>query len=428
MNPRLKALCLLAIPAWANAQDLTLQACVDGALRNNQDALAQRYNVTSAQAQVSINRLMPDPTLTTGVSSHELYGPSKPVNPTQVMVGVAWTLETGGKRAARVAVANEGVSKAQADLETFLSDLRLATENAFVDALKARLVLERKRTTLEGFRAVVRLNEIRFKTGDIGGVELAQARVEAQRFEGEVLGAQADLTSAAAALAQLLGDSKAPVTPKGDLEHAPVTIKADTVLARALINRVDLVAARRAVQVAESQQRLAKANRWVDLGVSVGVNHTPPVYATGLDSTGAPYPAPMTMSNSMSVSLSIPLPFSRHQRGELIQADAARAQARLGVQALEQKTRADVVSAVSQYEAASGQLTTFRSGVLQDTDKVLEGVQFSYKHGSASLLEFITAQRTSNEVYLAYYDAQAGHAKALATLDRLSGTHTLLDQ
>jgi len=60
-------------------------------------------------------------------------------------------------------------------------------------------------------------------------------------------------------------------------------------------------------------------------------------------------------------------------------------------------------------------------------DRVLDGIQFSYRHGSATLLEFIEAQRTSNEVYLAYVDAQAGHAKALATLDRLSGTHLLLE-
>jgi len=433
MKPRKQILCLLLAPVWACAQDapaprpLTLQAFVAGTLKGNPEALAQRYNVTSAEAQVSINRLMPDPTLTTGVSSRELYGPSRPVNPTQVMVGLAWTLETGGKRGARVAVANEGAGKARADLETYLSDLRLAAENAFVDALRAQRILERKRKTLDGFREVARLNGIRFATGDIGGVELAQSRVEAQRFEGEVLGAQADLTAAQATLVQLLGDGKAAVVPAGDLDHAPVTIQADTVLARALLNRVDLVSARRGVQLAESQQRLAKANRWVDLGLSVGVNHTPPVYATGFDATGAVFPAPVTMSNSLSATLSIPLPFSRRQRGELIQAEASRAQARLEVQSMEQKTHADVASAVAQYEAAAGQLKTFRSGILQDMDRVLDGIQFSYRHGSATLLEFIEAQRTSNEVYLAYVDAQAGHAKALATLDRLSGTHLLLE-
>jgi len=433
MKLLLRSLCLALVPACAGAQEpvpanpMTIQAFVEGTLRFNQEALAQRFNVTSAEAQVSINRLMPDPQLTTGISSRELYGPNKPVNPTQYTLGLSWTLETGGKRAARVAVANEGVGKAQADLETFLSDLRLNAENAFVDALKARLVLERKRKTLEGFHEVVRLNQIRLNSGDIGGVEFAQSRVEAQRFAGEVYGAQADLTTAEAVLAQLLGNAMKPVSPAGKLECPPVAISAEEVLARAFLNRVDLVAARRGVQLAESQKRLAKANRWVDLGLSVGVNHTPPVYATGMDTSGSPFPAPAFMSNSLSATVSIPLPFSRHQRGELIQAEAARAQANLELQSMEQRTRADVVSAIALYEAASAQLRTFNDGILQDTDKVLDGIQFSYKHGNASLLEFIEAQRTNNEVFLAYFDALAAHAKALALLDRLSGSHVLLD-
>ena len=433
MKRHLQMLCLALLPACAGAQEpvpaspMTLQSFVEGTLRTNQDALAQRFNVTSAEAQISINRLMPDPELTTGISSKEMYGPNKPVNPTQSTLGLAWTLGTEGKRAARVAVAHEGVHKAQADLETFLSDLRLTAENAFVDALKARLVLERKQKTLEGFHEVVRLNEIRFNFGDIGGVEFTQSKVEAQRFQGEVFSARADLVAAEAVLAQLLGNSSKPVSPAGELDRPPVAISAEEVLARALLNRVDLVAARHGVQLAESQNRLAKANRWVDLGLSVGVNHTPPVYATGVDAFGSPFPAPTLMSNSLSATLSIPLPFSRHQRGELIQAEAARAQAKLQLQSMEQKTHADVVSAIAQYQAASAQLRTFKNGILQDTDKVLEGIQFSYKHGNASLLEFIEAQRTNNEVFLAYYDALAAHSKALAALDRLSGSHALLD-
>ena len=414
-------LCLALVPALAGAVEpapsMTLRAFVEGALKTNPDALAQRFNVTSAEAQISINRLMPDPQLTTGVSSLELYGPERPVSPTQVTLGLAWTLETGGKRAARIAVAGDGVRKAQADLATFLGDLRLSAENAFLDALKARLVLEAKQKTLDGFHDVVRLDGIRYAAGDIGGVEFAQAKVEAQRFEGEVLGAQADLAAAEANLAQLLGDAGTPVVPAGDLDRPALDLQAEELQARALQQRPDLASARSGLLLAESQQRLAKANRWVDLGLAVGVNHTPPVYAPA---------GPAGMSNALTATVSIPLPFSRHQRGELVQADAARSQARLSVQALEQRTRAEVTGALAQYRAAAAQLRIFQDGILQDTDKVLAGIQFSYKRGAASLLEFIEAQRTSNEVHLAYLDALAGHAKALAALDRLTGGHALL--
>ena len=424
---RIRTLCLVALTLGLAAQEtaparsMALPEFVERVLKSNLDAAAARFNVTSAEAQVSINRLFPDPQLTSGISSKELYGPAKSSNPTQYTVGLAWTLELGGKRAARVALAQTGVRKAQADLETFLSDLRLTAINAFVDATRARLILERKRKTLDGFQEVVRLNDIRFQAGDIGGVELAQSRVEAQRFEGEVYGAEADLKSAEAALRPLLNQDQTPVPSAGELDAEIRTFTVDEVLARALKNRADLVAVRSGLVLAEDELRLAQANRWVDLGLSVGVNHAPPVYATGLDAGGSPFPAPLIMSNTLSATLSIPIPFSRRQKGELVQAGAARSQARLQIRSLEQKTRSDVTGAIAQYEAASKQLRSYQGGILKDADKVLEGLWFSYKHGNASLLELIQAQRTANEVYLAYYDALGNHTKALAALDRVSG-------
>jgi cobalt-zinc-cadmium efflux system outer membrane protein len=408
-------------------RNLKLHAFVEEVLRSNLDAAAQRFNVNTAEAQVSVSRLFPDPELNTGVSSKELYGPSKLESPTQYNVGLSWTLELGGKRSARIAVAQNEVKKAQAEFEAFLGELRATAAGAFADALKARLVMERKQKTLVGFRELVRLNEIRHAAGDIGGIELTQSRVEARRFEGEVYAGEADLRTTEATLAQLLGDAQIPVAASGSLDLPPCSVSTDALLVQALEHRPALAAARRNLEVAESQKRLAKANRWVDLGINVGMNHTPAVIPTGLDPSGSPFPAPANKSNSLSFGVSVPIPISRHQKGELIQAESARAQAKLQLQSAEQQTRAEVLSAVAQYEAASRQLAAYHSGILQDSDKVLEGIQFSYKRGNASLLEWINAQRTNHEVYLAYFETLANHVKALVALDRVSGQHSSLE-
>jgi cobalt-zinc-cadmium efflux system outer membrane protein len=410
-------------------QAIGFHAYLDEVLKSNLDAESQRYDITSAEAQVSINRLFPDPQLTAGIASKELYAPSKPESPTQSTVGLSWTLELGGKRSARIAVAKDSLHKAEADREALLSGLYTSSANAFVDALKARLVLDRKRQTFAGLQELVRLNELRYQAGDIGGLELAQSRVEASRFQGEVFSAEADVKSADAVLGQLLGHSplldKGPVAPQGELNLPPRTPSGEDILAKALAARPDVIAARRALDVAASQQRLAKANRWVDLGLSAGLTHTPPVYATGLDGSGALYPTPANMSNTVSFTVSVPIPISRHQDGELVQAGAALSQARLQVQSAELKARTDVTSALAQYDAAAKRVSAYNGGVLKDTDKALEGVQFSYKRGSSSLLELINAQRTTNDVYLDYFDALAAHAKALIALDQASGSRTV---
>jgi len=399
---------------------------VEEVLHANLEAAAQRFNVTIAEAQVSISRLLPDPEIHAGVASKELYGPNKPGTPTEYEAGLSWTLELGGKRSARIAVAQGEVKKAQAEFEAFLDELRATAAGAFADALKARLVLERKQKTMGGFKELVRLNEIRHAAGDIGGVELAQSRVEARHFESEVFAAQAELKAAEAALAQLLGNVQIPVTAAGSMELPIRPVAAEPLLANALEHRTALAAARRSLDVAESQRRLAKANRWVDLGLSVGISHTPAVVPTGVDASGSPFPSPAFKSNALSFGVSVPIPFSRRQKGELIQAESARTQAKLQLQSTEQQTRAEVQSAVAQYEAASSQLAAYRGGILQDSDKVLEGIQFSYKRGNASLLEWINAQRTNHEIHLAYLETLANHVKALVALDRISGQHSSL--
>jgi len=397
------AACALPAPAQAPAapRSLRLREFVEEVLRSNLEATAQRFNVTIAEAQVSISRLLPDPEIHAGVASKELYGPNKPGTPTEYEAGLSWTLELGGKRSARIAVAQGEVKKAQAEFEAFLDELRATAAGTFADALKVRLVLARKQKTMEGFKELVRLNEIRHATGDIGGVELTQSRVEARRFESEVFAAQAELKAAEGALAQLLGNVQVPVTAAGsmDLPTHPVA----------------------------AELQLAKANRWVDLGLSMGINHTPAVVPTGVDASGSPFPSPAFKSNALSFGISVPIPFSRRQKGELIQAECARTQAKLQLQSTEQQTRAEVQSAVAQYEAASSQLAAYRSGILQDSDKVLEGIQFSYKRGNASLLEWINAQRTNHEVHLAYLETLANHVKALVALDRISGQHSSLE-
>ena len=104
---------------------------------------------------------------------------------------------------------------------------------------------------------------------------------------------------------------------------------------------------------------------------------------------------------------------------------AATSQARLQRKALELKTRGEVEAALAQVEATAKQVETYRAGILKDTDKVRDAMAFSYQRGSASLLEWINAQRTSHEVYEAWFDALAAHAKARAALDRVTGGSTL---
>ncbi|MBS0507279.1 MAG: TolC family protein [Proteobacteria bacterium] len=144
----------------------------------------------------------------------------------------------------------------------------------------------------------------------------------------------------------------------------------------------------------------------------------------------APFPLHLSHSRSRSrvlgVSLSVPLPLSRLDRGDLVQAEAEVTQALLAAQQTRLKAEADVRAAQLRFVAARDNLARYRSGVLADAQRVLDGMRLSYRHGAASLLELLSAQRSADQAWLAYLQAQADLATATVQLQLSVGQRPAL--
>jgi cobalt-zinc-cadmium efflux system outer membrane protein len=380
--------------------------------QGNLDLMAQRASVSIADAQMDVARIFPDPVLTAGVASVDVSGKGAPSTTT---VGIGVTLELGGKRGARVAVAESGRAGARADLDDALRTLRGTATAAFVDALHARAVLERRKQTQASLDKLVAINEDRARAGDIGKVALAQSRVEAQRFRGEVVTAEADAAAANLALAIHTGLARgqvpAPIVPAGDLRIKPRTFQLEELLAAARANRPDLASKRHAAATADARADLARANRWIDLTLNVGWQHNFKSMTFGDPAYEA-----------LAATVSIPIPFSKVYRGELDAALAGQNQSRAQVQAVELRVEVEVRQLFLRYKASVDKAALYTGGLLEGADQVLEATLYNYQRaGGATMLEVIEAQRTVNEVYLGYYEALAEHARALAALEQAVG-------
>ncbi|MEO7331893.1 MAG: TolC family protein, partial [Minicystis sp.] len=240
---------------------LVHQAFLAQVARGNLELAAQRGNVSLADAQIAVARIFPEPVLTAGIASVDISGKGAP---TATTVGLGYTVELGGKRQAKIAAASADLALARTDLDDFLRTLRGSASLAFIDGLHARLVLERKQQTRSSLEKLVAINQERLRHGDIGQVQLTQSRVESQRFQGEVLSAEAEVQAADLELAIQLGSSAGGrVTPRGDLRIKPRVFDEAALLAQARASRPDLVSRHRAVEAAAARVDLARANRWV---------------------------------------------------------------------------------------------------------------------------------------------------------------------
>lgn len=415
---------LVVLPrAYAQAP-VDLREYLDAVTEKNLDLQAQRETLVAARAGVSIAGLRPDPQFNGGIASKELSSANKPSAATALTAGISWTLETGGKRDARLRAAQGTVRLTEANVAAFKRQLEVDASAAFIEACRAQAVQGRKEAGLAAMREIVRVNELRFKAGDIGRLELSQSKIEADRFQADVALARADAMAADLNLANFLGERRDRRFANRSLactwSTASFPGSADALVAPALDARDDVQLARAAVDSARDGVELARANRAVDPTVNVGLTNTPRVNPV-LDGGGNITNSPAPRSLALSLTVSLPIPLSRMQRGELMQAESALTQAQLQLAAVLLKAETDVRVAHAQYGASAGNVQTYTEHVLDDAEHVLDGTRISYRKGAASLLELLNAQRTADEVHLAYLQALADRANARVRLQQSMG-------
>lgn len=89
------------------------------------------------------------------------------------------------------------------------------------------------------------------------------------------------------------------------------------------------------------------------------------------------------------------------------------------------RAQIDVQASHSQYRAAALNVQS-AAGVLQDADRVLEGMRLSYRKGASSLLELLNAQLRADDVYLGYLQAVPDLAIATSKLQLGAGARPTL--
>ena len=70
------------------------------------------------------------------------------------------------------------------------------------------------------------------------------------------------------------------------------------------------------------------------------------------------------------------------------------------------------------YEAEKKKVVQFKSGMLGDAQKVMDGMVYKYKRGETNILDVLVAQRTYNEVQQEYLETMKGYAVSLVELGK----------
>ncbi len=406
------ALVALAGVAPLRAQEmLTVDQAVREALDHNLSLLAERYNVQIADAAILTASLRPNPVITASYMHPDESLVDAGISPHEEVVRTDYVLERGGKRERRVDQATLAKTVTELQLQNTTRSLILDVQSACTDVQLAKLNLALARDNLTAFNNVVTVNTDRVRTGDLAQVELQRSRLAALQFQNDVRQQETRLQVARNHLSTLIGRGPKGDTldVAGDLRKDAQPVDYDALSRTALEARPDLRAVRADQARSVADLRLQMANGKIDYTVS-GEYHR----QQGAEVTG----------NSYGLFFSVPLPVFNRNQGEVARAGAQREQLQTRAQALEHDISNEVVNAYAQYTAAREIVETIERQMLTQARDVRTTMEYSYRRGEASFVEFLDAVRAFNDITQSYNEARADYARSLYELDAISGKVT----
>jgi cobalt-zinc-cadmium efflux system outer membrane protein len=415
------ALLLVAItsPVAAQSQQtetVTVSQAVQEAVEKNLNLLAERYNLSVADAHIVTARLRPNPVLSLYSDLQDLAGTGfnalNTAGPPEYGIRTDFILERGQKRRYRIEVAEQQKAVAQWQLLNTVRSLALDVQNAFVEVLLAKETLALAEQNLESFHKIVEVSKERVRVGDLAQVELARTQLAELQFNNAVIQGQSRLRITKQRLQLLMGRA-APselFDVSGEMRREPLPFTFEELWRQALAHRPDYQAMTRdqARSVAELRSQIAQGK--VDYTVGTEFRRQ-----QGLAGTG----------NSLGFFFSVPLPLFNRNQGEIARAREERQQVEARTRSLEAVMRNELGAAWQQYDTARALLARIEGEMLDQARSVLASMEYSYRAGEASLVEFLDAQRAFNDTMQGYNEARAEYARGLYLIDSVTGKEAL---
>jgi outer membrane protein, heavy metal efflux system len=413
-------LCALTAPS-AGAQTLTMAQAIDEALRHNLSLLAERSQLTIAEAQMVGARLRPNPVVSFSADHLDVLGTGFDEANNGGPPEIAWRIdvpfERGGKRDARVALASIIRSAAEAQFADAVRTLSQDVTLACIDVLAAEATRALAADTLRTYEDLARVNRARVTAGSIAPFEATRSEVAMLQFRATVVRADLEVAAATAKLRTLLGRPAGdPLELADSIADTSATIAAPQGLAlesltmAAMAARPDLQALQLAQARSVADLRLQEALGRVDY--TVGAEYRRQQGVAG-------------RSNSLGVFLSAPLPISNRNQGEIARAGAEREQADRLIAARKAQIAADVRGALHEYATTRDLVAAIERDLLKPAAHARDISAYTYKAGGTTLLELLDAQRAFNDTMQSYLEARAGLRRAIARLNGAVGTEVV---
>jgi cobalt-zinc-cadmium efflux system outer membrane protein len=395
------------------AVTITLDDAIQMALRHNHNLLAARTTIQQSEAEETTANLRPDPVLLGDSQFLPIFQPSQFSsdyinNTAQFDLGISYLFERGKKRQHRLQAAKDQTAVTRSQVDDNERSLTFNVASQFINVELAESTLELANEDLKSFQNTVNIGEARYKAGDISEDDLLKIKLQLLQFQTDVYAARLARVQGLSDLRQLLGYESitADYDIAGTFDYQPVNGNLEDFQAKALQMRPDLRAAQQGVAAAKSQYELQKAIGKKDVTAQLSYTHLGDI-------------------NNVSLFGQIPLPIFDRNQGEIARTGFAIAQAQEQKNFANGQVLTDVRDAFETLRSNDQVVGLYRSGYLDEAQQSRDISEYSYRHGAASLLDYLDAERSYRTTQLAYRQALASYLVALEQLREAVGTRSL---
>ena len=317
---------------------------------------------------------------------------------------LAFPVELGGKRAARVTAAERGRDVAQAELSNAQAQLRASVIAAYFSTLvgqeRFKLATHSAELAKRGADAIAK----RVAAGKVSPVDETRARVDQANAQLETTEAEAALQTARQMLAALWGDPEPKFSEVvGDTAQVPSRGTAAD-LAQQLEASPALLASRMEANRRKAQIDVERSKAVPDVTVSVGAKRDNELGRT-----------------QAIVGVSIPLPLFDRNQGAVYEAGKRAQRADDDYQAARIRVLNELQLAASQLSVARTSLQSLQSTVLPAAQQAYEAATKGFEAGKFGFLDVIDAQRSLLQARSRYLTTLSSAFQAAAAIDRLLG-------
>lgn len=392
------AACGLALLWLAQAPapaPLTLSEALQRAAVSNPSLVAARARLKTLAAGVDVARERPNPDLLFEFereTPYEAYTLSVPV-------------ETGAKRARRIAAASASVDVAAAEIAALELDTRASVRRAFAELLAA----QRRAAAANEVQALAsraaEAARARVEAGDAPRMEALQAELAAAQAENDAVTRAGELQAARVELGALLGSAASSFEAvAGPAAAQPIDAVALT--DAAIAESIDLAVIDRRLAESAAKIAVARSLQVPDLRIDGALTHrSPPEFDYGWRA---------------GADVTVPL-FTRHRAGIAVERGVT---AELQAQriAIVEKARGAVLAAAARATALQDQVRRFDTAILPRAREVEAMAEDAYRSGQTGLVALLQAIGTAREIRTRAIDADLAFQLAVADLERAMGT------